>query len=141
LRFVKGDALLRHVEIQADLSSDLPSVQGDRIYLQQVLLNLILNGMDAMASTPEAKRWLVVCTDRRKTGQVEVRVVDNGHGIPADKLRRIFDSFFTTKTGGMGLGLSIAKSIVRTHQGDIEAENNPCGGATFRIMLPAVREN
>jgi PAS domain S-box-containing protein len=141
LRFVKGDALLRHVEIQTDLTSDLPSIHGDRVYLQQVLLNLILNGMDAMADTPEAKRWLVVGTDRRDTSQVEVRVIDNGHGIPADKLRRIFDSFFTTKTGGMGLGLSIAKSIVRTHLGEIVAENNPCGGATFRITLPAVRGN
>jgi signal transduction histidine kinase len=111
-------------------------VCGDKVHLEQVLLNLLLNGMDAMASTPVPQRRLAVRTARRG-GAVEVAVMDNGPGIPATTLPRLFESFFTTKKDGMGLGLPLARSIVEAHGGRIWAENRPEGGAAFRVTLPA----
>jgi C4-dicarboxylate-specific signal transduction histidine kinase len=104
------------------------------VHLQQVLLNLMLNGMDAMANTPESKRFLLIRASQNGHG-VEVAVSDTGQGIPLEKLPHIFDSFFTTKEEGLGLGLSIAKWIVEAHGGHIVAENDAKGGATFRFTL------
>ena len=105
------------------------------MHLQQVLLNLILNGLDAMADTPEFERRIVLRTETEGDG-ARVSVMDSGHGIPADKLRTVFESFFTTKEHGMGLGLSIARSIVELHGGKIWADNNADAGATFTFTLP-----
>jgi signal transduction histidine kinase len=105
------------------------------VYLQQVLLNLFVNAMDAMKDTPVANRLLTVSTLRDDSGEIEVVVTDNGHGIPPDKLSGIFESFYSTKTDGMGLGLSIARSIVKTHGGRIWAEDRPDGGAAFHFKL------
>jgi signal transduction histidine kinase len=127
------------VPLQADLGR-VPRVRGDRIHLQQVLLNLVVNGMEAMADTPAAGRSLRVRTSVNGSAQVEVSVSDTGPGIPADRLGRLFDSFFTTKEHGMGLGLSIARSIVEAHGGWIRAENATGGGATFRLGLPCAEE-
>jgi signal transduction histidine kinase len=105
------------------------------VHLQQVLLNLILNGMDAMANTPESQRCL-----RIRMGEndhdIEIAVTDAGQGIPPERLPHIFDSFFTTKEEGLGLGLSISKWIIEAHRGHILAENDVNGGATFRFTLP-----
>jgi signal transduction histidine kinase len=139
LCFVRGDAGRRAVPLQVDLGR-VPRVRGDRVHLQQVLLNLFLNGMEAMADTPEARRSLQVRTAANGSAQVEVSVSDAGPGIPAERLARLFDSFFTTKEHGMGLGLSIARSIVEAHGGWIQAENAPGGGATFRFGLPCAEE-
>jgi signal transduction histidine kinase len=137
LRLVRQDASLRGVTLDARLAPGLPAVRGDRVQLQQALLNFLLNGMEAMADTPPGRRRLVVRTARRD-GVVEVSVTDTGHGIPPEQANRLFASFFTTKRDGMGLGLSIARSVVEAHGGRVRADNEPGGGATFRFTLPAV---
>ena len=135
LRFVAGDALQRGVTLRRQSSSRLPAVQGDRVHLQQVLLNLIVNAMDAMHDSPAGAREIEVAA-KRDGSRVEVSVSDRGHGIAPEDLRRIFDAFVTTKKNGTGLGLSFAASIIESHGGRIWAENNPGGGATFRFTLP-----
>ena len=137
LRLIAGDARQRRVELCSVLDPGLPLVSADRTYLEQVILNLILNGMDAMKDTPQASRMLTLQTKHHGDGTVEVSVSDHGCGIPPDKMTRIFQSFFTTKPDGMGLGLSIARSIIEVHRGRIWAENNPGAGATFRFTLRA----
>lgn len=133
---VSGDAALRTIAISAELSPSLPKILGDRVHLQQVLINLILNGMDAMAAEPRERRRLSVRTRVCAEGLVELTVIDSGHGIAPEKLTRLFEPFFTTKTNGMGMGLSISRTIIEAHRGKISAENNPSGGATFRVTLP-----
>jgi PAS domain S-box-containing protein len=132
---VHTDTILRNVVIDLDLSPELPRVHGDRVQLQQVLLNLVLNGMEAMGPNGEERR--IVIQTRQGDGAVCVAVRDNGLGIPEDKLPRVFETFYTTKSAGMGMGLAISRSIVETHGGKIRAENNPDRGATFSFTLPA----
>jgi signal transduction histidine kinase len=136
LRFVDGETRRRGVEIEKQFADTLPVVRGDVIHLQQVLLNLILNGMEAMSESSESSRRLTMRTAYDGKGNVEVAVEDSGPGIPSDRLPQLFDSFFTTKRHGMGLGLSIVRSIVEAHGGRIWAENNASGGACFRFTLP-----
>jgi PAS domain S-box-containing protein len=137
LRLVRADALRRGVRLHKDIRATSSAIRGDLIHLQQVLLNLILNGMDAMKDNPESERRLVVSTDFTDEGFVEVVVRDSGHGVPPENLSRIFDSFFTTKEEGTGLGLSIARFIVQLHSGRLWVENNSDGkGTTFRFVLP-----
>lgn len=135
---VSGDAALRGISLTADLTPVLPKVSGDRVHLQQVLLNLILNGMDAMAGEPREKRVISVRTRLVDGGQVELAVIDSGHGIKPDKLPRLFEPFYTTKPNGMGMGLSISRTIIEAHHGRIWAENNASGGAAFRVALPVI---
>jgi signal transduction histidine kinase len=135
LRFVAGETHRQGVKIEKQFADDLPFVHGDVIHLQQVLLNLILNGMEAMSESSESNRRLTMRTAYDGNGNVEVAVEDAGPGIPPDRLPRLFDSFFTTKPHGMGLGLSIVRSIVEAHGGRIWAENNSSGGACFRFTL------
>jgi C4-dicarboxylate-specific signal transduction histidine kinase len=135
LRLVSGDALNRRVRIQRSLEEVLPMVAADQSQIEQVLLNLIVNGMDAMQATPEALRELTVQTRLLGNGLVEVAVVDRGCGISPEKLPELFDSFFTTKPDGMGVGLSIARWIVLAHGGRISAANGAEGGAEFRFTL------
>jgi PAS domain S-box-containing protein len=136
LRFVDGETHRRGVEIEKQFADTLPVVRGDVIHLQQVLLNLILNGMEAMSESSKSNRRLTIRTAYDGKGNIEVAVEDSGPGIPSERLPRLFDSFFTTKTHGMGLGLSIVRSIVEAHGGRIWAENNASGGACFRFTLP-----
>ncbi|HEY1252639.1 MAG TPA: ATP-binding protein [Thermoanaerobaculia bacterium] len=126
----------RMVALRTELAPGLPAVVGDRISLQQLLLNLIVNGMDAMGDVSAGERRLVLRTGRAADSRVEVAVVDAGHGIPDDVFPRLFESFVTTREHGMGLGLSISRSIVEAHGGKIRAENNPGGGATVLFALP-----
>jgi signal transduction histidine kinase len=124
---------------QVDLSNSITQValpiRGDRIQLQQVILNLIMNAIDAMSDIPSGRRKITVQT-RRIGDFAEVSISDAGPGIPTDKLKAVFEPFFTTKAQGMGIGLSIARTIVEAHNGQIFAENQTGGGAIFRIQLP-----
>ncbi|HSD75345.1 MAG TPA: ATP-binding protein, partial [Steroidobacteraceae bacterium] len=136
VQLVSADARRRKVELTRRFAPRLPHVRGDRVRLQQVLLNLMLNGLDAMSGTPEDTRRLVLRTELDAEAGAKICVTDCGHGVPADKLSSIFESFVTTKEHGMGLGLSIARSIVDMHGGRIWANNNTDGGATFTFTLP-----
>jgi C4-dicarboxylate-specific signal transduction histidine kinase len=140
LQLVSGDAALRGVSLTADLGPALPHVSGDRVHLLQVLLNLILNGMDALAAQPRERRRISVRTRLGAEGQVEVGVTDWGHGIEPSNLPRLFEPFYTTKPNGMGMGLPVSKTIIDAHKGRIWAENHVAGGAVFRIALPVARE-
>jgi two-component system, LuxR family, sensor kinase FixL len=137
--FVASDARKRQVQLRPDLAPELPLVFGDRTQLQQVLLNLIVNGMDAMRNTSNELRYLSVRTRSNGDGDIEVAVEDRGCGIASGDLRRLFEPFFTTGVESMGLGLAIAQSIIAAHHGRLWAENNPAGGATFRFTLPTAQ--
>jgi PAS domain S-box-containing protein len=136
-KLVAGDALHRRVPMRCDLGAELPAVLGDRSHLEQVLVILMVNGMDAMKETPEGARELWVSARRVNGQQLEIAVRDRGHGIATENLPQLFESFFTTKADGMGLGLSIARSMITAHGGRIWAENAPDGGAVFRFTLNA----
>ena len=137
INLVRSDLVGHGVMVDVISADGLPRITGDRVQLQQVLINLIFNACDAMAGNTADDRKLVVRTDAHD-GTVRIAVIDSGCGIPADMLERIFDSFVTTKPGGMGLGLSICRGIIAEHQGRIAAENNPDRGACFRVILPVV---
>jgi signal transduction histidine kinase len=140
LKISAVEAGRRSVRIRTELTSKLPLVLGDRTQLQQILLNLITNAMDAMAGTPQAERQLTLRSEPVGDDGVEVLVIDRGAGIALDKLPYLFESYFTTKAAGIGLGLSIARTIVARHGGRIWAENNSQGGATFHFTLRAARD-
>jgi signal transduction histidine kinase len=134
--FVAPSAADRGVRLEVDLADKPAIVTCDGVHLQQVLLNLILNGLDAMARTPVDERRLLVSIGRTN-GHVDVAVRDSGAGIPPESLARLFDPFFTAKAEGMGMGLSIARHIVEAHRGRILAQNNDGRGATVWFSLPA----
>lgn len=125
----KADGIITHL----NLSMDLPQVLADRVQVQQVLVNLFRNAVDAMSNSP--RRELTIATRLHDSG-VEVAVADTGSGIPASIMERLFQPFVTTKTGGMGIGLAISRSIIEAHGGDITAEPHPNGGTVFRFSLP-----
>jgi two-component system sensor kinase FixL len=135
LVLVQPDAASRQVRLGVEVPRALPAVRGDRVQLQQVLLNLILNGMDAMADVPAEGRRLVVRARQADPGTVEVAIADRGHGVAAEKLERLFEPFFTTKPDGMGLGLPISATIIGAHGGRLWADSGPTG-ATFCFTLP-----
>jgi two-component system, LuxR family, sensor kinase FixL len=134
---VRADAQRQCITLQLHCEP-IPFVKGNRVHLQQVLLNLVLNSMDALSATPKPQRCVNVHTESLGGDIVQVRVVDQGCGILPEHLPKVFDSFYTTKESGLGLGLSIARTIVGSHGGRIEVENNAgAKGVTFRIELPA----
>ena len=139
IRLIAGETHRQGVKIEEHFADDLPVVRGDLVHLQQVLLNLILNGMEAMSELAESNRRLTIRTARNGNGDVEVSVEDSGPGISPERLPMLFDSFFTTKPHGMGLGLAIVRSIVEAHGGRIRAENISTGGACFRFTLPVMQ--
>ena len=139
-RLVHGDAALRNVSVRLELGPRIPRVRGDRVQLQQVVLNLVLNGLYAIQESASANRTIILRTAHESPAAVRVAVEDSGVGIDEADLDRIFEAFYTTKSAGLGMGLAIARSIVEAHGGRLEAHNNPDGGATFFFTLPASEE-
>ena len=139
LRLISTGASARKVAMNFERTAGLPRVWCDPVHFQQVVLNLVLNGMEAMAGLPEEKRQVVVRTGPANNGTVQIAVADSGPGIPVDSLPKLFEHFFTTKKDGMGMGLSIARTIVEAHHGQIWAENNSEVGATFYFTVPVDR--
>jgi C4-dicarboxylate-specific signal transduction histidine kinase len=124
------------VKLRTELARDLSPVMGDRVQLQQVLLNLIMNGVDAMSTVGERDRQLVIKTQRDESDQVRVAVQDSGIGLDQEIMQKIFDAFYSTKPGGMGMGLSISRSIVQNHGGRLWAAANDGPGTTFQFTVP-----
>jgi signal transduction histidine kinase len=136
IAITRADAEARQVKITVQIPPQLPEAQGDRVHLQQVLLNLILNGMDAMTNIPKSRRLLVVRVSETKNSNLQVDVTDQGTGIAAEVAERIFEPFFTTKSNGMGMGLAISHSIIEAHGGDIWVDSKAGKGTTFTFILP-----
>jgi C4-dicarboxylate-specific signal transduction histidine kinase len=134
---IEGAALRNQVLLQTELAPDLPATMGDRVQLQQVIVNLILNGIEAMSDIVDRPRRLVIRSDMQSPDEVLVAVRDAGVGINAKDQKRIFDAFFTTKAQGMGMGLSISHSIIEAHGGRLWASGNSDYGATLQFTLPA----
>jgi len=133
----RSDARARQVSVTLQLPAKLPAIRGDRVHLQQVLLNLILNGMDAMTDGAKAGRILTVHAKTTDDNNVEIAVSDCGTGIPADKVAHLFEPFFTTKPNGLGMGLAISQTIIEAHGGKIWGGNNTTRGAVFKFTLQA----
>jgi PAS domain S-box-containing protein len=128
------------VSLRTELVPSLPMILGDRVQLQQVIINLVMNGIEAMQSIKDRQREIVIRSDQDETRRVHVSVTDCGVGISADNAGRLFNAFFTTKSSGLGMGLSICRSIVEAHEGRLSASPNEGPGATFQIVLPSQLE-
>jgi PAS domain S-box-containing protein len=139
VRLVGSDIALRECAISTELDNNLPAVAAAPVQMQQVLLNLIMNALDAVEAFPPAQRRIVISTRSDKGMTAEVDVRDFGTGLPNDRPDKVFDHFFSTKQNGMGMGLAIVRSIIEAHDGTISAENAPGGGARFFFRLPAAR--
>ncbi len=133
---VHSDAVLRGIRTTLHIEDALPAVRGDRVQLQQVVLNLLLNAFDAVHDKPAVDCVVAVRAWAEPEGTVRVCVRDRGHGLTVDQLDKIFKPFFTSKPHGLGLGLSISQTIVAAHDGRLWAENNPDRGASFHVALP-----
>jgi PAS domain S-box-containing protein len=136
---VHSDAILLNVKLALELDENLPPVRGDKIQLQQVVLNLLLNAFDAMKDCPAGERDVKLQVEKRGAGLIQIAVSDCGTGLSGDKLDKIFQPFYTTKGEGLGMGLSICRSIVEAHGGHLWAENNADRGATFYFTVPVER--
>jgi PAS domain S-box-containing protein len=136
-----SDLQRNRVIVQSELADDLPPVTGDRVQLQQVILNLIRNASDAMADVDDRPRQLEVRTTREDGGRVRVAVRDAGMGVDPQSIDKLFDAFYTTKSGGMGIGLSVSRSIIERHRGRLWVESNDGPGATFAFSIPCRPEN
>src|SRR6202048_5043511 len=136
IEITRGEALKNGISVLTELADHLPVVEADRVQLQQVLLNLIVNALDAMGAANEGPRQLLISTGKVETSGVLVAVQDSGPGLEAAMLERVFESFYTTKPSGLGLGLSICRSIIEAHGGRLWASTNQRRGATFQFNLP-----
>ena len=132
-----SDLQRNRVVLQSELAEDLPAITGDRIQLQQVILNLLRNASDAMVDVHDRPRQLLVRTEREDGDRVRVSVRDAGMGVDPHNVDKLLDAFYTTKTDGMGIGLSISRSIIEKHHGRLWAEANDGPGATFSFSIPS----
>ncbi len=136
ISLVHSDALARHVALDYVMAPGLPLVSGDRVHLSQVLLNLVINGMDAIQTSSSGNKRLIIEARRRGEGKVEVAVTDSGPGVPPEVIDKVFDPFYTTKSNGLGMGLPISRTIIEAHGGRLWAEHAAGGrGLTFRFTL------
>jgi signal transduction histidine kinase len=136
IALARGEIVKNGVSVQTQLAEGLPLIQGDRVQLQQVILNLIINAVEAMSAVSEGSRELLIGAERDASGGVLVAVRDSGPGLNPESFERLFDPFYTTKPGGMGMGLSICRSIVETHGGRIWASGTAGPGTTLQCILP-----
>jgi C4-dicarboxylate-specific signal transduction histidine kinase len=136
LEFLTAQASANDIRLKKAMAPQSLRVSGDRIQLQQAVLNLIVNGMEALAGTRNAERVITIRTALADNTSAEVSITDSGAGIPPEKLKDLFEPFFTTKENGMGMGLAIARKIIEAHGGHIWGENRSAGGAVFRLSLP-----
>jgi C4-dicarboxylate-specific signal transduction histidine kinase len=141
VELLDDEAMTKGVKVALALDPNVSHVWGDRIQLQQVILNLLVNAFEAMQATNAANRRLTIQTLFEHKDEVVILARDSGPGIPAAHLNQIFEPFFTTKPYGLGMGLAICRSIIQTHRGQISCVNNSDAGVTFRIALPASRQN
>jgi C4-dicarboxylate-specific signal transduction histidine kinase len=138
---VRPDAVAYSCELETSLAKDLPLIEGDPVQIQQVLVNLVSNALDAMRQTPPSQRKVEISTAGDGDGKVRLSVRDHGSGIRTEVHDRLFDQFFTTKEHGLGMGLAIVRSIVEAHGGKIHAENVADGGACFYFTLPVTKKH
>ena len=141
IQLLRHEAVSRRTSIASELRDQLPRLKADRVQLQQVLLNLVMNAMDAMTEADGKQRQIVISTCMKDEGVILVTVEDSGKGLPPEMIDRIFEPFFTTKPNGIGLGLSISRSIIEAHEGRLWVSPNPSGGAIFQFTLPIARGN
>ena len=135
LALAEGEVRTKRIVLRTDLATRLPPVLGDRVQLQQVMLNLIMNGIDAMSSVQDRPRELVIRTQEGEDDEVVVTLQDSGTGLDPKITEQMFDAFYTTKSEGMGMGLSISRSIVQDHGGRLWATTNEGPGAIFQFTL------
>jgi signal transduction histidine kinase len=138
VQLVHSDGILRNIRVEIECQDGLPSVRGDKVQLQQVVLNLLVNAFDAMKDAPARERKVVVRPETNGAGTVGICVRDHGIGLTSDKLAKIFQPFYTTKREGLGMGLPISRSIIEAHGGRLWAESNVDRGATFYFTIPAI---
>jgi signal transduction histidine kinase len=136
IALVQRELISHRVSLRMELAPALPMILGDRVQLQQVIINLVMNGIEAMQSVTDRPRELVVRSGQDEPGQALLSVTDCGVGISAENADRLFNAFFTTKSSGMGMGLSICRSIMESHGGRLWATANIPHGATFQFTLP-----
>jgi len=141
LESLRNELKDQQIELRSDLTSELPSVYGNKSQLQEVVSNLIVNAIEAMETSSNRDRVLDVKTELCDAMTIRVAIEDSGPGIDQDKLDGIFSAFVTTKRHGMGLGLAISRMIVEYHGGKLTASSNKKGGASFQFVLPIVRRN
>jgi signal transduction histidine kinase len=138
IALLESEATQYKILVRSELAANLPRIAGDRVQLQQVLMNLMMNSLDAMRDV-EGARELAIKSQRDENGQVLISVSDTGVGLPPEQADKIFNAFFTTKTHGTGMGLRISRSIIESHGGRLSAVNNTQRGATFKFTLPAAQ--
>ena len=136
LKLVEADARAEGIPIRTDLAEDLPATSGDLIQLQQVLMNLTRNAVDAMQDSPNKDEGVIIRTSQPAPSEVQVSVLDHGHGVAPQLAKSIFHPFVTTKRDGLGVGLAISRTIIRAHDGELFCRRNPIGGAIFGFNLP-----
>ncbi|GAB7522241.1 ATP-binding sensor histidine kinase [Paraburkholderia sp. 2C] len=141
IALTRGEAVKHQVTVEARLTDALPFIHGDRVQLQQVMLNLMINAIEAMSGAGDGPRELLITTSADRTQATRVTVADTGPGVVADAIEQLFEPFYTTKAGGMGMGLSICRSIVEAHGGTLSVRANSPRGATFEFVLPGADEN
>lgn len=140
ITLTRGEAMKNSVTVRMELAEDLPLVQGDRVQLQQAMLNLIINAIEAMSAVDDGPRELTISTGKDEPSGVLVTVRDSGPGVAPENIERVFEPFCTTKAGGMGMGLSICRSIVQAHGGTLRLSANVPRGAVFQFTVPANRQ-
>ena len=134
---LRDEGRRRGIVLVSELAPELPNLWGDLVQLQQVLVNLVRNAFEAVAAAEPVDPTVIMKISKSQSGDVEFRVTDNGEGIPPERLGAIFDAYFSTRAGGLGMGLAISRTIVEAHHGRIDVESAPGLGTTFCVTLPA----